>query len=269
MPRRGIGVAAALFIVAACSTPAGTPTCVTEADSALCKRLGRDCDIMTATDICGVNRSVNCGMCAAPAACGATGTPNLCAQNADAGAPVVDASPDACTWACPTASHWVEITVNIDYAAKADNIYVKGTWLPLLGETLSFLVSFDEGATFKDPPTSQYTARTLISNVVIQSKGDGTGIISTNYPPSYKQTGTIYLNYSTSVIFDLELGANGVNALSLICSPTTLKIGSDQYPILDSFSCTGGRVFLRQYSNGGHTAEYAGTNQTSGTLTYQ
>jgi hypothetical protein len=51
--------------------------CLPESDAAFCARLGADCDLVTAGDNCGAQRSVDCGACAAGESCGLT-TPNVC-----------------------------------------------------------------------------------------------------------------------------------------------------------------------------------------------
>lgn len=272
MLRRIIGLSAGVTLVAACtSSPATTTPCSPETDQALCTRLARNCALLTASDICGVNRTVNCGTCAPPDACGGAGTPNVCGRPADGGSPIGDAgSPDACTWTCPTASHFVTLTAKFDYAGMASG-YIKGQWLPLMGETPTVMVSFDEGAVFKDPPASnQYTTRALVSNASVQVKNDPSGIIASQFKGTW--SGTITMKYGTSVSFVLDLVTSSLslqNTMSLSCQIASVKVGSDQYPTLDPFSCTAGYYSLHQ-SDGTHTTEVAYTlDPGSGPLAYQ
>jgi hypothetical protein len=70
----------------ACSAPqtcggGATPNacgCTPESAAAFCTRLGRNCDLVTAIDACGVMRTENCGTCMSPRTCGGGGTPNVC-----------------------------------------------------------------------------------------------------------------------------------------------------------------------------------------------
>jgi hypothetical protein len=57
--------------------------CTPETAMALCTRLAKDCDVLSAYDNCGTNRSVNCGACTGGATCAGAGVPNVCG-----GAPV-------------------------------------------------------------------------------------------------------------------------------------------------------------------------------------
>lgn len=50
--------------------------CTVETDVELCTRLGKTCGQVTAQDSCGVTRTVECGMCTAPATCQADNTCN-------------------------------------------------------------------------------------------------------------------------------------------------------------------------------------------------
>lgn len=52
--------------------------CTAETDMAFCTRVGRQCGPVTATDACGMARTVDCGSCAAPNSCGGGGTANMC-----------------------------------------------------------------------------------------------------------------------------------------------------------------------------------------------
>lgn len=51
-------------------TDAGGDACVAETDDEFCDRLLKTCDVVTAEDNCGVERSVNCGACADGETCG-------------------------------------------------------------------------------------------------------------------------------------------------------------------------------------------------------
>jgi hypothetical protein len=58
----------------ACSGGWCEQPCTPESDDVFCARLGYDCDPVTATDNCGISRTVDCGTCTAPDTC----TGNLC-----------------------------------------------------------------------------------------------------------------------------------------------------------------------------------------------
>ncbi|MGC4117391.1 MAG: hypothetical protein QM765_23090 [Myxococcales bacterium] len=58
--------------------PADTGPCVPETEGELCKRLGKSCDPLSATDNCQKPRQVDCGTCTAPQTCGGGGTANVC-----------------------------------------------------------------------------------------------------------------------------------------------------------------------------------------------
>ncbi len=53
--------------------------CAPEDDPGFCARLVKNCDVVMAPDNCGVDRSVDCGSCTAPAVCGGGGSANVCA----------------------------------------------------------------------------------------------------------------------------------------------------------------------------------------------
>ncbi len=53
-------------------------TCNQESDDHFCRRLGKNCDVVTARDECDALRTVNCGTCTSPTTCGADGKPNVC-----------------------------------------------------------------------------------------------------------------------------------------------------------------------------------------------
>lgn len=53
--------------------------CEAESNGEFCTRLVKTCDDVTAADNCGESRTVNCGMCTAPAICGGGGNDNVCA----------------------------------------------------------------------------------------------------------------------------------------------------------------------------------------------
>ncbi|HYV49814.1 MAG TPA: kelch repeat-containing protein [Myxococcaceae bacterium] len=69
-------LAALAALLSGCPPP--PPEC-NEAPAQLCSRLGKNCGPVTATDVCGVDRTVTCGACANPQTCGGAGTPNVCA----------------------------------------------------------------------------------------------------------------------------------------------------------------------------------------------
>lgn len=61
-----------------CETPsADCASCLPEADSAFCARLGKNCDSVTAPDNCGEVRTTFCGACGEGKVCGAE-LPNVC-----------------------------------------------------------------------------------------------------------------------------------------------------------------------------------------------
>jgi hypothetical protein len=61
--------------------------CVAESNTAFCARLGgKNCGNMTAADNCAVSRTVSCGSCTLPQACGCGGTANVCGNLPDGGA---------------------------------------------------------------------------------------------------------------------------------------------------------------------------------------
>lgn len=57
--------------------------CTPETGDALCLRLGKDCDMVTEQDNCGVTRMVDCGSCTVPETCGGGGVPNVCGCTAE------------------------------------------------------------------------------------------------------------------------------------------------------------------------------------------
>lgn len=57
---------------------AGEAGCVSETDPELCEKHGKNCGIVVATDVCGDQRTVDCGGCAGVETCGGGGVPNVC-----------------------------------------------------------------------------------------------------------------------------------------------------------------------------------------------
>jgi hypothetical protein len=53
-------------------------TCSAESDSAFCQRLGKNCGMVSAVDLCEETRTVDCGACSGQQACGAGGVENVC-----------------------------------------------------------------------------------------------------------------------------------------------------------------------------------------------
>lgn len=56
----------------------GGGACVRESDAEFCARLRYDCDLVSAFDNCGTNRSANCGTCTSPETCGGGGSAHVC-----------------------------------------------------------------------------------------------------------------------------------------------------------------------------------------------
>ena len=56
--------------------------CVPESDIAMCTRLHKNCDTVTAMDNCGTVRTASCGVCTSPQTCGGAGQPNVCGSPA-------------------------------------------------------------------------------------------------------------------------------------------------------------------------------------------
>lgn len=57
---------------------AGGGGCVSEPDTAVCSRAGKNCGLLTTTDHCGRPRQAQCGSCSPWQSCGGGGTPNVC-----------------------------------------------------------------------------------------------------------------------------------------------------------------------------------------------
>jgi len=55
-----------------------TATCIPETDSALCAGVDRNCGAFVTLDSCGVQRNVDCGLCALPETCGGGGEEGRC-----------------------------------------------------------------------------------------------------------------------------------------------------------------------------------------------
>jgi hypothetical protein len=69
---------------AAIGGEAGAPACVPETTAALCKRIGKDCDSVDATDNCGTAVvAVSCGTCVGFKMCGGSGQDNVCGALTD------------------------------------------------------------------------------------------------------------------------------------------------------------------------------------------
>ena len=63
----------------ACSAPTeGVCSCGGESDAQLCALVFKNCGTVTAADLCGEIRTVECGECAEPQSCGGGGIANLC-----------------------------------------------------------------------------------------------------------------------------------------------------------------------------------------------
>jgi hypothetical protein len=232
--------------------------CASESDQGLCDRLSRNCDLLTAMDTCGRQRTVNCGTCAAPQSCGAGGTPNLCGVSAgslidsgvgsDATTNVLDAGPDACTFACPTRSHFVAATLDVKfataYAKNPNNTTTLGKLAGTQGEKFDILLSFEEGATFKDPPAaSSYVTRVLTSSFDLVSRGDVSGQFDATMGPALKfSRGVLRWSYSTGTTVSLDFGSVDPNyQLTFYCgAPSGTTRGEDQYVVPGPFSCEKG-----------------------------
>lgn len=157
---------------------------------------------------------------------------------------------DACTFACPTASHWIEGTFTIDYASPS--LVSDGKFQPLQGETISIIISFDEGATFKDPPKNNtYTFRVLATETAFAVSGDPSGVVAAHFsnPPSLQDSG-LDVDYSTALSFSAGFGVSSSvdgYAVGVRCSAPPLRVGSDQYAILAPFDCASGSVRFMEY----------------------
>ncbi len=87
MPRP-IVLLSVMVLAAACQTGKASghdslPQCISETDSALCARLGKNCGGVSATDVCDLARTVeSCGTCTGADTCGGGGTANVCGHGA-------------------------------------------------------------------------------------------------------------------------------------------------------------------------------------------
>lgn len=257
------------LLLMACSSEQSGDLCSGETDSALCARLILDCGLLTAYDNCGRQRTVNCGSCAAPAVCGGSGVANVCgaggsgggagtggASGSDAG--TAGSGGSTCTGLCPTKSHWIKGSFALDYAKPAGT-YSTGELLPLVGETIQVVVSFDEGAQFKDPPANnEYSLRIVASGAEVQQSGDATGLFEQKTSLLENDDAEVSFDYGTQVDFAAVFSEGYPDGyrLSFSClAVTSLSVGTDQYVQPGPVSCASGTIQLG-HSNNYHQSDY-------------
>jgi len=235
-------------IALACSSKT-QQACEQESDSDMCKRLGLDCELLTGFDNCGLQRTINCGTCTAPAICGVGALANHCVGVTSKDAGGTDASDAAsCTFTCPKAKHFIEG----NSAPQGQNISQ---------QPLPFVISFDEGKTGESALSNSLNQTIVdISNVTIEfddSNGNFSSIWASAPPDSNAATvHSIALSYDTLTmisyfIFELDRTADGgTTKLIVTCSGKgLLMLGPDQFPLLpDSLACTNGHGEIDLYA---------------------
>lgn len=179
-----------------------------------------------------------------------------------AGGAGTDGGVDACTFACPTGSHWVEGTFKMDPASTGDFNLVGG-------QTISIVMSFEEGATFKDPVlANSYPERILLSSVTLQDSGDKNGQIDSYYDGTYPGPGELDSSYSTYIDFSVGFqqdSGNGTFSATVWCNNAPLKPGSDQYPVVAPFDCANAGI---QFDETAITKVNAGSAKGSGSFKF-
>jgi len=180
---------------------------------------------------------------------------------------------DACTFACPVGPHWIEGTFSIDYATPS--LISDGKFQPLNGETISIVISFNEGAAFKDPPKSNtYTFRVLATETAFAVSGDPSGIVAAHFstPLSYQDSG-VDVDYSTALSFSAGFGPPDPEYgydVAVQCSAPPLRVGSDQYAILAPFDCASGSVRFTEYGQSqGVVGQRAAVNIATGSGSFR
>jgi hypothetical protein len=174
--------------------------------------------------------------------------------------------PDGCSFACPTRAHWISGTFTVTYASPSlpgGNVTADGRFLPLVHETISFVVSFDEGAMTKQPQRGgQYALDIILSQADISYQGDATGLLDTYLKPSVETAkGNADFNYGANE--KMTVGVGSSYGISFSCDNLTLPVGSDQYIIPGDVNCSAGSA---QISGDWQTdADFA---NASGTFVY-
>jgi hypothetical protein len=183
---------------------------------------------------------------------------NVCGELAESGEPSGDSGseagsgadgggPDGCSFACPTRAHWITGTFTITYANPAlAGTGLDGRFLPLVNESISFVLSFDEGAITKQPNNhGEYDLEIILSQGDLAYQGDTSGVLDKYVKPSIEMAmGNALFAYAANEKMTVGIGSGASVAFS--CSNLTLQVAPDQYIVPGDVSCSAGSLQISE-----------------------